>query len=519
MFVLPDMKPDEIIMYLRKSRADDPSLTVSETVAKHEQILDDFSMRTFGALIPENNRYREIVSGETISARPEIKKVLRLIEQPQYKAILIVEPQRLSRGDLEDIGYLSKILRFTHTIVITKQYSYDLTDDRDREYFENELKRGNDYLEYSKRIMRNGRNLSAEKGYYLASRRPFGYKKVYQKDGHRKYPTLEIIPDEADIVRLIFRLYADGCGATKICSRLNAMGCKPLQNGIWTPPCIYPILDNPVYIGKIKWGQRKTIQQVVDGEIVKSNPRQKDYALYDGKHEPILDETLWNAVRARRDTKEIPRVIVSKDLQNPLSGVLYCKCGRMMIRRPFGGRCVDRYQCPNQTICNNASCTVPEMIESVTGILTDAITDFEIKIESGQIAGNDDYLQALYARRAEIERKEESLWEKYTDEDMPRNIFDKLLAKNEQAKQDVSALIEAAEKEPKPIDYQERVVTFLETLNALQGDSPAAETNELLKSCIRRITYSRERGERISGTKQKGGWVVNPMQLQVELNI
>ena len=96
MFTLPDLKPEEILIYLRKSRTDDPALTVAETVAKHEQMLDDYAVRTWGDTIPEQNRFREVVSGETIEARPEIKKVLRLIEQDRFKAILIVEPQRLS---------------------------------------------------------------------------------------------------------------------------------------------------------------------------------------------------------------------------------------------------------------------------------------------------------------------------------------------------------------------------------------------------------------------------------------
>ena len=45
MFELPDIKPEEVIIYLRKSRTDDPSLTVSETLSKHEQMLDDFCRR------------------------------------------------------------------------------------------------------------------------------------------------------------------------------------------------------------------------------------------------------------------------------------------------------------------------------------------------------------------------------------------------------------------------------------------------------------------------------------------
>ena len=517
MFALPDLKPEEILIYLRKSRTDDPALSVAETVAKHEQMLDDWCMNHLGELVPERNRFREILSGETISARPEIQKVLRLIEQPKFRAVLIVEPQRLSRGDLEDIGKLSKLLRYTGTIVITLQYSYDLTDERDRDYFERELKRGNEFLEYSKRIMMNGRNLAAERGYYTGSREPYGYKKVFRKDGKRKYPTLDIVTEEADIIRIVFQMYADGNGATKICSRLNAIGSTPKHGKIWTPPSVYSMLDNPLYIGKIKWGARKTVKTVEEGEIRVHTPRNLDCPIYEGKHEAIIDDALWSAVRARRDAKDIPKVKVSKELQNPLSGLLWCSCGRMMIRRPYSGRCEDRFQCPNQTYCNNASCTISEMMRIVTEAISSAVADYSVHIGSGEDPGiNKKYLDMLRSRQSDLDRKEEALWEKYAEEGMPRKVLDSLLAKNDAQKKEVADLIAAAKSEPQPIDYQERFATFSETIKALNDpDAPASETNELLKSCISRITYSRARGERIHGAK--GGWTVNPIHAEIEL--
>ena len=113
------LQPDEIIEYLRKSRADDPTLTVEEVLARHEAILDEWAERNLGAKVPEENKYREVVSGETIADRPDMQKVLKEIESPKKKAILIVEVQRLSRGDLEDAGRLIKLLRYTNTLVIT----------------------------------------------------------------------------------------------------------------------------------------------------------------------------------------------------------------------------------------------------------------------------------------------------------------------------------------------------------------------------------------------------------------
>lgn len=58
MFALPGLKPEEILIYLRKSRTDDPALSVSETLAKHEQMLNEWCENNLGELVPECNRFR-----------------------------------------------------------------------------------------------------------------------------------------------------------------------------------------------------------------------------------------------------------------------------------------------------------------------------------------------------------------------------------------------------------------------------------------------------------------------------
>ena len=71
----PTFEPDDILVYLRKSRSDDPTLTVEEVLQKHEAMLDDWCIKHLNSKIPEENKYREVVSGETIADRPEIQKV------------------------------------------------------------------------------------------------------------------------------------------------------------------------------------------------------------------------------------------------------------------------------------------------------------------------------------------------------------------------------------------------------------------------------------------------------------
>ena len=72
MYVLPALTPDEMLLYSRKSRSDDPNIPVEEVLEKHERLLDEWVARSYPDLdpIPESNRFREVVSGETISSRP-----------------------------------------------------------------------------------------------------------------------------------------------------------------------------------------------------------------------------------------------------------------------------------------------------------------------------------------------------------------------------------------------------------------------------------------------------------------
>ena len=297
------LRPEDIIEYLRKSRADDPLLSVEEILSKHEQILDEWAERNLGAKIPEENKYREVVSGETIADRPEVQKVLKLIESPKIKAILIVEVQRLSRGDLEDAGRLIKLLRYTNTLVITPQKIYDLRDEYDRDAFERELKRGNEYLEYQKKIMSRGRLLSVSQGNYIGSEPPYGYNKIWVTEGKRKCPTLAINEEEANVVRMIFDMYVNqDMGRPSICYRLDELGIKPPRGERWSHAALKDMIENVHYLGKVKWNWRKTVTIVEDGEIIKTNPKSKvgEYLIYEGKHPAIISEELFNAVKIHK---------------------------------------------------------------------------------------------------------------------------------------------------------------------------------------------------------------------------
>ena len=302
MWNLPPLTTEEILLYSRKSRTDDPTLSVEETLAKHEQMMDEWIARHLPDQppIPEKHRYREVVSGETLDSRPKVLEVLRKVEAPRYKAIIIKEPQRLSRGDLEDIGRLVKLLRYSNTIVITLDYIYDLRDAHDRDAFERELKRGNEFLEYQKKIMNNGRLLSVQNGNFIGQSAPYGYRKIQVRDGRKKCFTLEPDPDTAPVVKMIFEMYRDGMGCTRISDKLDAMGIPAPGGGKWVPDTLPRFFRNEHYLGKVVWNRRPTTRRIEDGEVVISRPRMEQYLVYEGKHPAIIDQELWDAVKEIR---------------------------------------------------------------------------------------------------------------------------------------------------------------------------------------------------------------------------
>ena len=65
------------VIYLRKSRADNPNESVEEVLAKHEEMLQEYAMKELGVKIPEKWIFREVVSGETIEERPKMSEVLK----------------------------------------------------------------------------------------------------------------------------------------------------------------------------------------------------------------------------------------------------------------------------------------------------------------------------------------------------------------------------------------------------------------------------------------------------------
>lgn len=120
-----------------------------------------------------------------------------------------------------------------------------------------------------------------------------------------------------------------------------------------------------------------------------------------------------------------------------------------------------------------------------------------------------------------------SIWNKYVEEDMPRSIFDEMMQTlNKQRDEINKALSTALEESPDPVDYEEKLYRFRDTLDALKDPDASAELkNRLLKACIDRIEYDRGKSVRVTrdmdqartNLSRGGRWLTPPFKIDVKL--
>lgn len=354
---------NEYLIYLRKSRKDMDAerAGAGETLARHEAALVSLAQSqglVIGAV------YREIVSGETIAARPKMQQLLTEVEAGRWTGVLVMEIERLARGDTKDQGIVAEAFKFGNTKIITPAKTYDPENEFDEEYFEFGLFMSRrEYKTINRRIQR-GRLASVKEGRYIASQAPYGYRRVKLEQG--KGYTLEIMPEEAKVVQLIFHLYTAGLpsqqnicerlGSGRIAGHLNALHIPGPKNNPWSASSIRDLLANPTYTGKVRWQWRREVKKITNGQISKSRKKDHQCLVYDGLHEPIISPEVYQQAQSRRQNQDFTPLKTGSALQNPLSGLVFCqKCGSMMTR--LGPSKKNKYstlKCPTPG-CDNIS--------------------------------------------------------------------------------------------------------------------------------------------------------------------
>ncbi|GIP08801.1 serine recombinase [Paenibacillus macerans] len=514
---------EEFCIYLRKSRADIEAEArgEGETFIRHLRNLLDLALRQ---KIYVAEIYKELVSGETIEARPVIQHVISEVEDGKWQGVLVMEIERLARGDTIDQGTIAQTFKYSGTKIITPTKTYDPNNEFDEEYFEFGLYMSRREYKTINRRQQRGRMDSAKEGKYTGNISPFGYKRV--KLEKTKGYTLEIVPEEARIVRLIYEWYTKGepdqdgvyhrLGTALIARKLNDLGIPSAKGGVWTVPTVRDILRNPVYNGKIKFKSRPLIKKKQNGKIIKSRPRAKkeDMILVDGLHPAIVDETTWNLAQEIMSKNPRKPVSVRSKISNPLAGLVVCGvCGRKMIRRPHKGR-PDTLMCQLPS-CGNVSSFLDLVEQRILAGLKEWLKNYKAEWDKNVPVNNDAKNKVMELKieskinqekkLAELEQQLENAFDlveqKVYDVDTFRIRSQQLKSKINDCKEALSKIEQEIALEKERTTARVRVIPQVEhVLDAYYKTDDPEIKNELLKSVLETSIYLKTKKARWNGS-------------------
>lgn len=485
---------DDYAIYLRKSRKDIEmeKYGEGETLQKHERILTEFAKHNKFRVA---KIYREIVSGETIADRPVMQELLNDIYKGLYKGVLVVELERLARGDVKDQGTVSEAFKYTNTLIVTPNKTYNPHDEFDEEFFEFGLFMSRREYKTIKRRLMTARQKVVEDGNWIGAITPYGY------DAHRidrKNKTL--IPNkEAEIVKLIFKWFTEErISYAEIARRLTSMGV-PTRTGKsreWNRATIAEILKNDAYRGKIRWKHRRVVKEFEDGEIVKNTKRfnRDECILVDGKHEPLIsDETFFLAQSIFGSN---PRTPVKKETSNVLAGIIRCSaCGRMMQRQGRKGYGQPRLIHAFGTSCRMSSSFFDIIIDAIVNQLKLELSDYEDVLESDDMEDQmSDYEMMKEEYESEIARLKKNRLNAF--DKLDRKIFteEEFMEYKTMINEQIASVEEALKKLKKPekSEFEEKAYTLHKVIESLKDERiPAKQRNILLKSIIKNIDYTK----------------------------
>lgn len=392
---------ERYLMYLRKSRMDTDfeEVSIAETLSRHRTTLEKFckSKRLNVVEVLE-----EVVSGESLAARPQMMRLLEMVSTGDYAGVVCMDIERLSRGSSMESGYIMQILQVNGCKIVTPGKTYDLQNESDEQFTDMKFMFSRYELKtITKRLVR-GRNQSASEGKFMGSMAPYGYR-AYKLPGE-KGNSLMIVPEEAKVVQMIFDMYGkQGIGYNTIAYKLNQMHI-PSRVGEWGQTSIANIINNEVYLGKIRWRKEPVKRVVKDGMLAKKRVQNDDYELYDGRHEAIITEEQWACAKAAQAKRNHPPTHKERHLQNPFASILYCeKCGAIMKRKvPKKSRtCIPWYQCPTRGCdCKMIKCETVE--KSIRDAMEEWLNNYIIQINSDQQPAEDPIAAALTAVRGQL---------------------------------------------------------------------------------------------------------------------
>ena len=343
---------------------------VDLSVAAQMRALRDYARKN-GYLVARE--YVDEAESGRIADRPEFRKMIDAASQPNapFREILVWKFSRFTRKREHAVAFKSMLRRKGVRVVSITEQADDTPTGKLLEGIIESVDEF--YSENLAQEVTRGMREAASRGFWVASRTPYGYNRVMVQDGAKKRPTLEPDPDASQIVKRIFDMAEAGTGMLKVAQALNDEGIASPAGKLWSKNGIHFILRNEVYTGALVWG---------------TNGKGKDEPVRVEKAFPsIVSKTRFRRVnrlmRSRAPKVAHPRRVGSTYL---LSGLVKCKaCNRALSGQDAKSGQFSYYVCQSIMKHGKDACETPRLNarrfeELVVGkIRSNVLTDSNIR--------------------------------------------------------------------------------------------------------------------------------------------
>lgn len=458
----------------------------------------------FEDLIHSNNRWKfagsyidDGISGIHADKREEFQRMLRDAKLGKIDMIITKEISRFARNTLDSIQYTRELLSYGVCVWFQNDGINTIDDDS----------------EFRLTIMAGVAQDEIRK---LSSRVKFGHAQSIKNGvvlGHRMYGysnnqgKLELVPEEADMVRMIFQDYASGISTPRIEKKLWDMGYRSFKGGKISRDVIKNIIRNPKYKGYYCGGKVKVVDMFTKKQEFLP---QSEWIMFkdDGSRVPqIIDEATWEKANAylRERGEAIKSRRTSFKSENIFTGKLFCAndgapywMKQHYIRGKEDVRWVCSYKIKNGAAsCNSFGLAESELKEIIAELINksseniDSILEeyFEILQSSiKNIPDNKNEISRLEKQIDLLKQKREKILEYNLDGKISDDEF---ISRNKeyvkQIKQIESHILEIQNtKSPEPVEIQ--LSAIKEQLEKFKGVTPQDINRQIVNELFEKIT-------------------------------
>ena len=284
-----------------------------------------------------------------IADRPEFRKMIDAASKTNapFQEILVWKFSRFTRKREHAVAFKSMLRRKGVRVVSITEQADDTPTGKLLEGIIESVDEF--YSENLAQEVTRGMREAASRGFWIASRTPYGYNRVMVQDGPKKRPTLEPDPDASRVIKRIFDMAEAGTGMLKIAQALNDEGIASPAGKLWSKNGIHFILRNEVYTGALVWGAKGK-----------------------GKDEPVRVEKAFPSIVSKTRFRRVNRLMRSRAPKRAhprrvgstylLSGLVKCKaCNRALSGQDAKSGQFAYYVCQSIMKRGKDACDTPRL--------------------------------------------------------------------------------------------------------------------------------------------------------------